>query len=150
MLQDFIQLRQPKVVVGPALQVQVVGQNGQALHIDLRYQGDPSAKTLLKCLQIRFKPARLPKIGLPFEVDYARVRYLPSRQGRLPVVRGAGLRALSQFHKLAPENVIEAQLASDLLGDVEPVGPIGIDVDLLKKENISLRIVQEIYNLRQL
>jgi hypothetical protein len=65
------------------------------------------------------------------------------------VVGGAGLRALRQFHKLTSENVIEAQLTSDLLGDIEPVRPMSIDVNLLKKENIGLRIAQEIYDPRQ-
>jgi len=82
-------------------------------------------------------------------MNYARIRHSPSRQCRLPVVGGAGLRALRQFHKLTSENVIEAQLTSDLLGDIEPVRPMSIDVNLLKKENIGLRIAQEIYDPRQ-
>jgi len=64
------------------------------------------------------------------------------------MVRGAALRSLRQFHKLTPENVIQAQLASDLLRDVEVMRPMSVDVDLLKKENIGLRVAQEIYDFR--
>src|ERR1700756_679125 len=128
--------------------MQIVGDNGQALDHDLRHEGDPAAKALLKCLQVRLKPTRLPKIGLPLEADYARVGYSPSRECRLPMIRGPALRSLRQFHKLTSENVIQAQLASDLLGNVELMRTIRIDVNFLKKEDISLRVAQEVYDLR--
>src|SRR5215831_17391154 len=133
-----------------AFQVQIVGDNGQALDDDFRHERDPSAKALLKGLQIRLEPARFPKIGLLLEADYARVGYFPSRKGRLPMVGRAALCPLRQFQKLASENVIEAQLASNLLGDVALLRPIRIDVNLLKKEDIGLRVAQEIDDLRQL
>ena len=64
------------------------------------------------------------------------------------MVGGAALRSLRQFHKLTSENVIQAQLARDLLGDVELMRPICVDVNLLKKEDIGLRVAQEIYDFR--
>ena len=59
-------------------------------------------------------------------------------------------RTLREFNKLPSENVIEAQFASDFLGDVEALRPIGIEVNLLKEENIGVRIAQEIYDFWQL
>jgi hypothetical protein len=56
----------------------------------------------------------------------------------------AGLRALRQLYELTPKNVIESQFSSDLLGDVEPVRPIRIDVNLLKKQHVCIRVAQEI------
>jgi hypothetical protein len=66
------------------------------------------------------------------------------------MIGGAGFRALRQFHKLAPEDVIQLQFSGDLPRNVQPMGPMSIDVDFLKNENIGIRIRQELYDRRQL
>jgi len=57
---------------------------------------------------------------------------------------------LRQLNELAPESVIQAQLARDLLCDVNPVSAPGINVDFLQKQNVGIQIAEKIYDGRQL
>src|SRR5882757_5408001 len=66
------------------------------------------------------------------------------------MVSRAGLRTLSQFHKLARENIVQTQLSRDFLSDIQPFGAPGIDVDLLKNHNISVRFAKKIDDRGQL
>lgn len=63
---------------------------------------------------------------------------------------GAGVRTLRQLHKLAPKDVVQAQLSGDFLRDVQTVSSSSIDIDFLKNENIGIRIPQEIYDRPEL
>src|SRR5215510_2252814 len=62
----------------------------------------------------------------------------------------ARLRSLGQFHELTSEDVVQAQLLRDLTRDIKTVRAPGIDVDLLKKQNIRVQISQEIHDHGQL
>ena len=60
------------------------------------------------------------------------------------MVGRVGLRTLRQLDKLTAEDIVQAQLSRNLLSDVQTVSSSSIDVDLLKNEDIGIRIDQKI------
>jgi hypothetical protein len=66
------------------------------------------------------------------------------------MVSRAGLRTLSQLHKLARENIIQPQLSRDLPSDIQPFGAPSIDVDFLKKQKIRVCFAKKLDDQGQL
>ena len=60
------------------------------------------------------------------------------------MIRRVWFGALRQLNELAPESVIQAQFARDLLCDVNPVSAPGINVDFLPKQNVGIQIAEKI------
>ena len=62
------------------------------------------------------------------------------------MVGRVGIGTWRQLDKLTAEDIVQAQLSCNLLGDVQTVSSSSIDVDFLKNEDIRIRITQEIYD----
>ena len=60
------------------------------------------------------------------------------------MVSGTFVGTLCQLHELTTEDIVQAQLSGNLLRDVQTVSSSSIDVDLLKNEDIGIRIAQKI------
>src|SRR5262249_27560415 len=104
----------------------------------------PATQTLLKWLDAWKEPARLPKAGLLLESDDACRGDRPRRKRGLSVIRGACFRALRQLLELATEDIVEAQATGDLACDGEVLRPLGIEVDLLQQDEVSIRLLKEL------
>src|ERR1700751_1710622 len=62
------------------------------------------------------------------------------------MVGRAGFGALGQLHKFASENIIETQLSSNRLGNIQMMSSPSIDVHFLKNNNVRVRIAQKLYD----
>src|SRR5260370_25629356 len=110
--------------------MQVINSKLPSDAFDLRYQRDAAAETLLKWLSVWQKPSWTPEARLAAKSDHAWIRQTPSRQRRLSMKGGGGLRTLGQFFKFAAKHVVHSKPARDLLRTIDAPPPPRVAIHL--------------------
>src|SRR5882724_8905297 len=129
--------------------MQVICRKGLARDLDIGDERYAASQSLLKRLDVRQIPVRLPECRLTLESNQMCVLDWPGRERRLPLISRRLPRALRQLLEFLAKYKVHLQRLRYFARNIKMVGSFRVQIYLLQEDQIRFAFLQKIEDSRQ-